>query len=323
MTQNNQEEVDLLFFIKKINKFFRKLVVLFFRALRFIRRNWIVILILIALGIGYGYYVQSKTAPSKTTKILLRINFDTVNYVYSTIENLNKSLGESAYEGTNKNELLKVKSLEITPIINLRDILDKYEMNDRRLETLYRSIEYEFDDEDEFSQLPETFRSEYKYHYLKVVLSDGATEKTVDALLDYINSNEILKQIKVASIKGLEDRIASNKETIQQINTVLEKYKTDEISPANSSAQLYVVDNFDISEIFTSKVELQKELEDLQRDYVYAKDVVVNVNRPKLYDNLSFFSNKMLFYPLLFVFIFFLLALIKTIYYALKEIANE
>lgn len=323
MAQNNQGEIDLLFFIKKLNQFFKKMVVLLFRALGFIRRNWIIILVIIGLGIAYGYYVQSKTVPSKTAKVLLRINFNTVNYVYSTIENLNNSLAEGTVEGENLKELYKVKSLEIEPIINLKDILDKYELNDRRLESLLRSIEYEFEEEDEFSQISETFRSEYKYHTLKVVLSSGATQETLEALFNYINGNKVLKEIKVSSVKSLEERIASNEETIQQINTVLEKYKTDEVSSAPSSAQLYVVDNFDISEIFTSKVELQKELEELKRDYVYSKDVVVNVNKPSLYSNIGFFNNKVLFYPILFVFIFFMLALIRTIYFALKEIADE
>ena len=158
MAQNNQDEIDLLFFIKKLNQFFKKMVVLLFRALGFIRRNWIIILVIIGLGIAYGYYVQSKTVHSKTAKVLLRINFNTVNYVYSTIENLNNSLAEGTVEGENVKELYKVKSLDIKPIINLKDILDKYELNDRRLESLLRSIDYEFEEEDEFSQISETFR---------------------------------------------------------------------------------------------------------------------------------------------------------------------
>ena len=84
-----------------------------------------------------------------------------------------------------------------------------------------------------------------------------------------------------------------------------------------------MVDNFDIADIFESKMTLQKEMEGLRRDLVFSKDVVVNVNKPQLYRNLGITSNKMVFYPVLFLFVFFLLALLRTFYFSLKRIAEE
>ena len=133
----------------------------------------------------------------------------------------------------------------------------------------------------------------------------------------------MLQEIKAVSVESIEDRIESNEETIAQINEVLEKYKVDDNRPATSSTQLYVVDNFDIADIFESKMTLQKEMEGLRRDLVFSKDVVVNVNKPQLYRNLGITSNKMVFYPVLFLFVFFLLALLRTFYFSLKRIAEE
>lgn len=327
MAQNNQEEIDLLFFFKKFNQLGRKGVVSIFKALGFARKYWIVILILILAGAGYGYYAQTKSPPPKKARVLVRINFDAVNYVYSIVENVNNEIsGETFAKTGNKEvdkELDRVAALELTPIINLKEILDKYDINDRKLEGLIKTLDFDFEDEGEFATLSETFRSEYRFHYLDVVLSSSANKNTLDYLFMHINENPLLKEVKTTGIKSLEGRIASTEETIGQINSVLETYRINEALPA-PSAQLYVVDkNFNISEIFKNKASLQKQLENLQRDLVYAKDVLVNVNKPSLYEDTGLFNNKMLFYPIVFVFIFFVLAFGRTTYFSMKRIAEQ
>lgn len=322
MADQNQEEIDLLFFFKKINNFFKRIGIGIYNGIQFIKRNWIILLVLIGVGIGYGWYVNSKSSTPQKAKMLVRINFDSVNYVYSLIENLNENILDGTLEAEDQ-ELYKVKALQITPIINFRDILDKYDETDRRLEMLLRNIEYEFEDEDEFSQLPETFRSEYKYHHLEVVVSGSSTQETLNALIQHINNNPVLQEVKEVSAKSIQDHIEANEQTIAQINSVLDKYKTDQSEGTLSGAQLYVVDNFDIADIFESKMTLQKQLEDLRRDAVYAKDVVVNVNRPQLYRNLSFSSNGMVYYPIVFVMIFFGLALLRNFYFKIQQAAQE
>lgn len=322
MEDYRPEEINLLYFFKKLNDFFKRIAINIFKALGFIRRNWIILLVLIAVGIGYGYYVDSKSSPPQKAKVLLRVNFDAVNYVYSLVENFNENLIDGTLTVEDK-ELHKVKAVQLTPIINFKDILDKYDETDRRLEILLRNIEYEFEDEDEFSQLPETFRSEYKYHHLEIVVSGSATEGTIAAFIAHINSNEVLQEIKTVSASSIAEHIQVNEQTIAQINTVLEKYKTDGEQGSAAGAPLYVVDNFDIADIFESKMKLQRELETLRRDAVYAKEVVINVNQPQLYRNLGLTSNKMRYYPILFVFIFFGLALLRSFYFYLKRTAAQ
>jgi len=322
MADQNQEEIDLLFFFKKINNFFKKIGIGIYNGIQFIKRNWIIMLILIGAGVGYGWYMNSKSSTPQKAKMLIRINFDSVNYVYSLIENLNENILDGTLEAEDR-ELYKVKALQINPIINFRDILDKYDETDRRLEMLLRNIEYEFEDEDEFSQLPETFRSEYKYHHLEVVVSGSSTQETLNSLISYINNNPVLQEVKEVSAQSIQDHIEANEQTIAQINSVLEKYKTDQAEGSLTGTQLYVVDNFDIADIFESKMTLQRQLESLRRDAVYAKDVVVNVNRPQLYRNIGITSNKMLYYPILYVLIFFGLALLRNFYLNIQRAAKE
>lgn len=327
MAQNNQEEIDLLFFFKKFNQLVRKGIVSIFKGLRFVRKYWIVILILIAAGIAYGYYVESKAQPSQKASMLVRINFNAVNNVYSIVNNMNNKIAGGGLAKTgvaeDDKELDKVGGMEFTPIVNVQEILDRYDYNDRRLEGIVKNLDFEFDEEGEFADLSATFRNQYRYHYLDVALSHSANPGTLDKLIEHINSNPLLKEVKTTGIKSLEERLDATKETIEQINMVLESYAIKETQPYPNT-QLYVVDkNFNISEIFKNKVALQKELEALQSDLVYAKDVIVNVTEPTLFVETSFFSNKKVLYPLLFVFIFFGLAFLRSSYFSLKRIAEE
>ncbi|MEL6812874.1 MAG: hypothetical protein AAFP76_16220 [Bacteroidota bacterium] len=327
MAQNNQEEIDLLFFFKQFNKLVKRGVVSLFKALGFARKYWIVILVLALAGAGYGYYVQSNAKPSQKARLLVRINFDAVNDVYSVVTNVNNEIAGGILAKTGDaevdKELARVGSLELTPIINIKEILAEYDSNDRRLEGIVKNLDFEFEEEGEFAALSETFRSEYKFHYLDVSLSSSASPNTIHVLLKHINGLEFLQAIKTNGANSLEARIASTKETIEQINHVVETYKVSENNPA-ANAQLFVVDkNFNISEIFKNKMALQKQLEGLERDKVYSSDVLVNVNKPSLFTEEGFFSNKMLIYPILFVFAFFGLALLRTAYMSMKRIAEE
>lgn len=327
MSKRNQDEIDLFYFIEKFNNFVHKSVVLLFDALRFAIKYWVLILVLAIIGVGLGYYVQTENPPEKKARVLVRINFDSVNSVYSVVEDINTQISEEDYKKIEdqaiRKELRKIFSIEITPIINVRDILDRYDINDRKLEGFLKSIEYEFEDDDEFTQLSETFRTEYKYHYFDITAANDANQSTLNALMDYLNSNPILQQVKETGKAALKERIESNQFTIEQINNVMDAYTTKETSPA-PQAQLYVVDkNFNISEVFRTKVTLQAELEILKRELVYADRVILNVNKPKLVKDKSIIKNEMVIYPIILIAFLFLWGALRAIYFSLKAYADS
>ena len=325
--ENNQKEIDLFYVSDRIKGIINYWIVLAYSAITFLKKAWWLILIVLAAGVGYGYYLESKADPAKEARTLLRINFDAVNYVYSVVENLNSNFPEqnvvfSEDKDINR-ELSKIVALELVPVIDIKDILDRYDQDDRRLENILRNAEFSFDDEAEFAEISETFRSEYYYHQLSIVAASSADEKTVEALIKFINQAPILMELKEASVANMQERIADTEETIDQINMVLEKYKIEDASGLNSGSQLYVVDNFDISKVFSTKVDLLGQLDDMKRDFVYAKDVVINVNKPKLFNRYGFFKSKMVHYAVFFLFLFFLLAFARFVLLSMKRVADN
>ena len=76
--------------------------------------------------------------------------------------------------------------------------------------------------------------------------------------------------------------------------------------------------------MFEKKIELQELNAELNKILVYSKDIVVVVNKPKIIEeNTKFSSNRIVFFPSLFVFIFLLFSFLKYTYIYLREIANS
>ncbi len=324
MEQHKNDEIDLIYVFDRLKEVLKGWVRLFFKAIDFILKKWIIVIILIVLGVILGFLSQSSYKPSQKATALIKVNFSSVDYVYSEIDLINEKVKEKdSVFFTNmglKGDSIEIKEIEITPIINLNDILDKYEINDRKLEGLLKSLE--FDDND--VKIHETFNSEYKYHKLEFSLSETANKETLGKTINYINSNKILEELKVAIINDVKDQVAKNVRSIEQIDQVIDTYQTNE-SMLSPSDQIFVVDkNFSIHILFDRKLELQKINEDFNKFLVYAKDIVVIVNKPNIIEQDEGLSgNKIIYYPLLLVFIFLFLSFCRHAYFYLRKIANS
>lgn len=317
--KHNNDEIDLFYILDVFKGAFRRLNVLIFKALNFIFRQWKVVLGLFVIGVLLGVYSAKNTKPDFETKALVRINFNATSYVYNTIALLDEKVSEkdSLFFTQNgfRSDTLELKKLEITPIVDIRDIIDDYEPNDRNLEALLKNLE--FDNE---VTVTETFNSQYKYHTLDLVLSGVATNKTPQKILDYINKNDLFEGVKEVTINNLKNRVANNLTIIDQIDNVIKNYNTNE-SLASPSKEIYIVDkNFSVSGLLEKKVLLLEENDELTEEISYAKDIVVLVSKPDVYKvKSSFFAKKYILYPFTFVFIFLLFSWFFFTYKKLKE----
>ena len=324
MEQQKNEEIDLIYVFSKFKETLKSWVVLLFNAIDYILKKWIIITILIVLGAVLGYFTQDNYKPNKKATALVRINFDSVDYVYSEIDLINEKVKErdSVFFSSMglKGDSIELEKLEITPIVNLNDILGRYEINDRKLEGLLKNLE--FDDKE--IKIHETFNSDYYFHTIELTLSDNANQVTLDKTIKYINTNEVLEELKESIIRDVKSQIENNLTSIKQINDVVNAYNTNE-SLSSPSDQIFVVDkNFSIHTLFDRKNKFQELNEELNKFLVYAKDIVVVVNKPKIIEGeIGFRGNKMRYYPLLFVFMFLLFSFCRHSYYYLREIANS
>jgi hypothetical protein len=322
MATENKDELDLLKIIQVFKNIFKKWLLLFFNALDFIFRNWKTVLGLIAIGLVLGYFTQNNNKPLQKATVLLRVNFDAVNYLYSEVELFNEKIKEKdslffTKIGFNINSL-EVKDMELTPLINLKDIVDKYEQTYRNLDGLLQNLDFE----DNEINVSETFTTEYKYHNLEFSLLSNANEETIAKIINFFNNDELLRKVRNVGIKNMEDRIISNEKVISQIDTVIKLYSKNE-SLSSPSDQTFVVDkNFNIHGILNKKTELLLDNEKIREELVVSDNIIVMMNEPRLLNEKpGILGNKFIFYPFVFVLGFLLLAFARHSYLYLKEVA--
>ncbi len=323
MQQNNSDEIDLQAVYKGFKKIVKKWIVLFFRGIDFILRNWITITILIVVGIALGYFSNSASKRNNEATVLLRVNFNTADYVYTEIEKINQKIEEKDTIFLEKvglrTDTFEIRSLEISPIVNLKDIVSSYGTNGRYLEGLLKNVDFE----DKDLKIPNTFTSEYKNHLLYFNLSSNATIKTIDNVINQINSNALLVRAKERDVQNMNDRISNNIKIISQIDKVIEAYNSNESLPSPSN-EIFVVDkNFDINLILQQKIDLLKANDWLRNNLVFTDEIVVMLNEPSISKvDKGFSNNKILFYPILFVGLFLFAAFMRHSYYYLREVAK-
>ena len=324
MENNNNDELDLILGYNLLKNGIKKAIIIPFKVFQFIMKKWIIILSLTIIGVVLGFLLQGEK--QLEAKLVLRINFDAVSYVYSSLELLGdkvlqkdqKFLSEIGFQA----EAPEIRKIEISPIIKLKDIIERYDSNDRNLEAVIKNLDFTTNNED--IEISETFIYDYKYHIAEIKFTSVANQETIIKIIDYLNNNDLLQQLKETSNQDIRDHVNNHKETIAQINKVLDTYDSNGSLPSSSS-QIYVVDkSFSLHEIIGKKIEIQQEIERLNQFLVNSQEVVILVNRPNLtHESLGLLGNKKVKYPIFLVFSFLFLAWMKHTYNYVKELDEQ
>jgi len=249
--------------------------------------------------------------------VLVKINFDAGNYVYDAVDLINLKISSDDEDFFSQEIKLNIDEsideISISPVIDIKDIMAK-DIQANEIRVLFENLEYE----DGFS-VSEGFKSDYDYHFIKVNVSNNSTIETVNKIIDYFNNNPLFAELKERNIERISSIIFDNEQTIKQIDKLLDFYSSD--NKINSS-QLYI-DNKDLrpNELIKTKIDLQNENQDLKRESLTSKETVITINETNvLIENNSLTSNKMVYYPLLFVFIYFVCSILFGLYSYLDKL---
>jgi hypothetical protein len=314
MSQTSKDEIDLGYLINKISEVLKNISVSIYNSIQFCLRNWYFIIGLLIGGIVLGYFAEIDSKPAKKATLILRTNFNTAEYTYNALNTLmvksatmdTAFLKQHGFK-TGSNEIREIK---ITPMINFKDITENFSQNERALEALLRNVE--FKDEEAISN---SFYSGYKFHQVDFVLSDIANQKTIDKVLAYLNDNEIIKRTAKNGKTVLEQNIAMNAFSIEQIDVTISKYNQNTFM-GSTSQQVVVVDkNFSYDGVLDEKSKLQKENTRLKNELVYADQAIIKVTNPNIVeDKRPTYKMKYVTYPVFFVFLFFVFSWFSRVY---------
>ena len=296
------DELDIIVLIEKIKLALLSILLQIFRSTKTFLMGWKQLLLIVLAGVLLGYFQTDNDQPNaKEATLLVKINFDAGNYVYDAVDLINlKILSEDTEFFTQEFKLNADEQLDevsISPVIDIKDIMAK-EINANEIRALFENLEYE----DGFS-VTEGFKSDYDYHFINVVVSGNSTISTVNKIVDYFNNNPLFTELKERNIQRISSIISDNEQTIKQIDKLLDYYTSEN---KTKTTQLYI-DNKDLrpNELIKTKVSLQNENQELKKENLTTKETVMAINEANiLIENTSLLSNKMVYYPLLFLFIY-------------------
>ena len=312
------DELDIIVLIEKIKLALLSILLQIFRSTKTFLMGWKQLLLIVLAGVLLGYFQTDNDQPNaKEATLLVKINFDAGNYVYDAVDLINlKILSEDTEFFTQEFKLNADEQLDevsISPVIDIKDIMAK-EINANEIRALFENLEYE----DGFS-VTEGFKSDYDYHFINVVVSGNSTISTVNKIVDYFNNNPLFTELKERNIQRISSIISDNEQTIKQIDKLLEYYTSEN---KTKTTQLYI-DNKDVrpNELIKTKVSLQNENQELKKENLTTKETVMAINEANiLIENTSLLSNKMVYYPLLFLFIYIVFSVLIGLYSYLDKL---
>ena len=312
------EELDIIVLIEKIKLMLLSIFLQIFRRSKRFLSGWKQLTVIIFVGILSGYFLTDGDQPnSKEATVLVKINFDAGNYIYDAVDLINLKISSDDTEffaqeiKLNADEI--IDEVSISPIIDIKDIMAK-DIQANEIRALFENLEYD----DGFS-VTEGFKSDYDYHFIKVNVSKNSSIETVNKIIEYFNNNPLFAELKDRNLQRISSIILDNEQTINQIDKLLDYYTSENNS---NNSQLYI-DNKNLrpNELIKTKITLQNENQDLKRENLTSKETVIVINETNvLIENNSVTSNKMIYYPLLLLFVYLVVSILRGLYSYLDKL---
>lgn len=308
---NRNQEVDLAIVSVKIKKYISRVNDSFFNGILFLKRNIIWLLVVIIAGAALGYYMD-QGEKSYDHKVIVVPNFESVDYLYETIDLLNKKIKDKDYEFLRNEVGIKgsISLIEVDPVIEIYDFISSEEEQDRNFQ-VFRIIAESDEMENILEDMP-TARN-YSKHTITITTTGKSTrENVVDPILNYLNSDSYFKQVQVKYIESLNAEIAANDLTIKQIDNTFEGF-SDKVNQANSL--IYYNNNTQLNELVKAKNKLLETQRINRVNLINYSDIIKNVGLTVNSKRKSIITGKMkVIVPVVFVFFFLVIAMFVSYY---------
>lgn len=323
-SKNNSEELDLSLIAEKIKGIYHSGLISLYQIFNFFVKSWIILLVLIIVGATLGF-IRTNDNPARETKLYVRINDNSGAIVYDALNQLQFKIQEKdsvllEKKGFFKNSVYYIHSLEIEPLVNVLEIVDATETNNRNLETVMDQAQYE----DELLT-SEVFVPQYRYHKITLVGDYWSSQKTIDALMLYLNDNPVLIKQTDLIKESLAFRIARNFESIAFMDSIFDTYgrPISELTKGTASEISMVDINVtNIHMLFDQKALLMKQNEKLQLQLLNQDKTVTLINKPMLSVKKSILDIKIITYPVILILLFVMVSMMRYYFQKAKNLSK-
>lgn len=309
LRDNNPDELSINDFRDLVNRFFYKVIYTIYRVINFYWRHKYVILILIITGLC-AHFIRKHWLPQNydTTAIVIQ-NFEAVDYLYNTVENIDDELSSQLNQPHLKqifgSDYQRVKHITVEPIDNFYNFNDVDNQNKSDFDLFTRS-------KDVSVNIKEFKESIYfKYHKINFTITDTInTSNLIDNFFHYINNNSHFKQYAQAFKQNMKMKEKENLQSIASVDSLIASYiKQNEKSSQNIS----ISNSSDIHFLYEQKEKLLNQNLNIQTKLVDydqpIKPVTVLVKQP-----IKKLLPTNLLYPFLLVLIYSLIHLMRYLF---------
>ncbi len=310
------EEIDLGYLFRKVNEFFIKLVKIIFQLFSFFVKYKFYVLALIAIGFFIGFYLDANSKKVFKNEVIVIPNFESVDYLYSKVNALNSKIKQNdtifLRNVFGKENYKNLRDIEIEPIVDLFNFASKSRENIDVLRILIENQEIE-----SFAEHIVTSKY-YKYHLINFNVVGKNSEKIINDVVNYWNTNEHYKAYASIFKENAKFQVEQNKIMINQIDSILTSISRSE----NTLSQgLVIKENANIHFLMERKRDL---LDESLASEIRLSDYESPIKIVSINNNIETkgVPNK-IFYPILLVFLFSSIFLVRYSYKRLKEIAHQ
>ncbi len=326
-TETNQDqEIDLGVLLQRINKSISNLAFSLFKFFLFLRKNIITLVLLLVIGITFGYLID-QNSKKYYSEIIVCPNFGSTEYMYSKVDLLSTKLKDKNQEflqsiGVKTPE--KIISIEVTPVIDIYSLINhntqiatnaQNTQNFEMMKLLAESSDINKVIEDKITS------RNYPFHTIKIITNKTINNKdVVEPILKFLNNNAYFNVVQKTFFKNTEEKIKKNRETIQQIDVLLNEFSATSSNSTKNDKLVYYNENTQLNDIILSKNRLVEET---------ASQEIFRINYSKTIKDTALILNNLdrkgmsgkvkLILPVLLIFSFLFFQILKVFYQSQKK----
>lgn len=267
---------------------------------------WKILLPLLIVAMVLGYFMDMNSTQEKKATLIVQQNFDSANYVYEAIKNIEAKIFSKDSVFLKKHKLNHINEIEIKPIVNIGSVFNTSEVSRDNLETILNEVEVDAANQNESILNSKAFISRYAKHEIDLKINAKYKGDGEEALLNYLNENEFYEQLKAINSENIDDLLKYNTEIITQIDSLLLRAGTTNRNTSNGVFVMPQQDS-DLNNLILSKKLFVEANVDLKNRKLLESKTLYLLNKPAFtLVKTKLLSRKMVLFPILALILAFL-----------------
>lgn len=254
----SHQETDLFILFNKLIGLIDQTGFLFYRFLRFLNKNRLIIVGLFVAGVVLGFFGDKLRGKAYKNELIITANFGSTNYLYNRIQAMEFEEGP-------------ITNITIVPAIDLYAFIKERQHN-------LDFAKYMSDNSIKFEkyQPNQNIENFHRYHLLTIYSKEkDENGSVINKFFDLFKKEEYFLQRQKLEKVTLNNQIIEYEQSIENINQILSRLGEKEIEESEMSVTTYS----DFYQLVNSKKLLIEDLERLKINQLEQPEIIYDISR--------------------------------------------